>query len=294
MPIRPVALISLILMLLTAPMASAAGAEFVGRFVWNTGSEHHGGYSGFELDATGTGFVALSDRGWIATGTLTRKDGIIDGASLLSFNRLRDPKGNSVPTSREDAEGLTMRRDGRLYVSFEGYARVWTYASAASKAAWIPRHPDFAGMQGNSSLEALAIAPDGSLYTLPERSGERSRPFPVYRWNGRVWSQPFTLPRRGDYLPVGADFGPDGRFYLLERRFSGIIGFSSRVRRFDIVGNRIGNEQLLLTTGNLRHDNLEGLAVWRNSTGDIRLTMISDDNFSIFQTTEIVEYRVTE
>ena len=39
-----------------------------------------------------------------------------------------------------------------------------------------------------------------------------------------------------------------------------------------------------------RHDNLEGLAVTRAATGQIRLTMISDDNFNPFQRSEIVEY----
>jgi hypothetical protein len=41
------------------------------------------------------------------------------------------------------------------------------------------------------------------------------------------------------------------------------------------------------------HDNLEGIAVWRDAEGFIRLTMISDDNGRApFQRTEFVEYRV--
>ena len=42
------------------------------------------------------------------------------------------------------------------------------------------------------------------------------------------------------------------------------------------------------------HDNLEGIAVWRDRNGDIRITMISDDNYRAFQRTEFVEYRVVE
>jgi hypothetical protein len=37
-------------------------------------------------------------------------------------------------------------------------------------------------------------------------------------------------------------------------------------------------------------DNLEGLSVWRDIAGQIRLTLISDDNFRLLQRTEIVEY----
>ena len=51
---------------------------------------------------------------------------------------------------------------------------------------------------------------------------------------------------------------------------------------------RVGNG------GAVRHDNLEGLAVWRDDSGAIRLTMISDDNFNLLQRTELVEYAVPE
>ena len=36
-------------------------------------------------------------------------------------------------------------------------------------------------------------------------------------------------------------------------------------------------------------DNLEGLSVWTDETGALRLTMISDDNYNRFQETQIVE-----
>jgi hypothetical protein len=48
----------------------------------------------------------------------------------------------------------------------------------------------------------------------------------------------------------------------------------------------------LLETATGTYDNLEGLAVWRDDAGAIRLTMISDDNFKSFQVTQFVEYRV--
>jgi hypothetical protein len=51
---------------------------------------------------------------------------------------------------------------------------------------------------------------------------------------------------------------------------------------------------VLLRSAAGTHDNLEGLAVWRDVGGHIRLTMISDDNFRFFQKTEFVEYVVAE
>lgn len=91
---------------------------------------------------------------------------------------------------------------------------------------------------------------------------------------------------------MGADFDTEGNLYLLERAFTG-FGFKSRVRRFFLDDDAVTAEETLLETAILQHDNLEGLSVWKDADGDIRLTMISDDNFNDFQRTEFVEYRVT-
>jgi hypothetical protein len=88
---------------------------------------------------------------------------------------------------------------------------------------------------------------------------------------------------------VDADFGPDGRFYLLERDLT-LLGFRSRLRRWDITAEGPGNEVTLFQTAAGTHDNLEGLSIWRDSTGGLRATMISDDNFLPLQRTELVEY----
>ena len=92
---------------------------------------------------------------------------------------------------------------------------------------------------------------------------------------------------------MGADVGPDGRLYLLERNFRGLLGFRSRVRRFGLGPDGITSTEELLSTGTLQYDNLEGISVWDDGLG-IRLTMISDDNFLPVQRTELVEYRVTD
>jgi hypothetical protein len=149
-------------------------------------------------------------------------------------------------------------------------------------------------MQHNSSLEALAIDDNGWLYTLPERSGTLDTPFPVYRFQDGTWDQPFSLPRDGLYLAVAADFGPDDRLYLLERQFHGLLGFQSRVRRFVVTGNAIDAGEVVLETTTGQHGNQEGLSVWRDGTGTLRLTMVSDDNFRFFLRTSLVEYRIPD
>jgi hypothetical protein len=269
-----------------------SAAVLVGSYTWSQGGTGFGGFSGLEVTDDGEGFTALSDRGALVEGRFLRQDGIVVGAETGPLRRLKDHEGEPLERLQKDSEGLAIDRHGRIYVSFEGEHRVWSYRNSEAWALKLPRHPHFDRMQNNSSLEPLAIAPDGALYTLPERSGRRLLPFPVYRFRDNEWTQPFTLPRRGEYLPVGADFGPDGRFYLLERHFSGIFGFRNRIRSFALDDTGLNDERELLETSTGTHDNLEGLAVWRDATGAIRLTMISDDNFRFFQVTQFVEYRL--
>lgn len=288
--------VALIAALAFLSFGNAAGqpaqAEYLGSYTWDLQTEGFGGFSGLELSPDGRQFLAITDRGRIVTGTLLRKGAVIAEVLPGALQRLKDNEGNPLGRFETDAEGLVWRADGRIFISFEAIHRVWTYRDIDSEAAWLPRHDDFKGMQNNSSLEALAIGPDGALYTLPERSGRLTRPFPVYRYRGGDWTIAFTLPRRDEFLPVGADFGPDGRFYLLERKLNGIFGFSTRIRSFALDGNRLWDERTVVRTMSGTHDNLEGIALWRDTEGAVRITLISDDNFRSFQVTEFVEYRL--
>lgn len=269
---------------------AAPGVTLVGSYVWAERAADFGGMSGLEISDDGRHFIALSDRGTLRKGEITRENGVITALHSTLDTPLHISDGSVVSHRTGDSEGLAVAPDGTVYVSFEGLARVAAYPDVTGPATRIPRDPAFEAMQNNSSLEALAIGPDGALYTLPERSGRNDRPFPVYRFAGGQWSVPFMLPRRGAFLAVGADIGPDGKFYLLERDFTG-IGFRTRVRRFDMTG---GQEETLLQTRTGTFDNLEGISVWRDDTGAIRMTMIADDNFKFFQSTQVVEYRVAD
>ena len=91
---------------------------------------------------------------------------------------------------------------------------------------------------------------------------------------------------------VGADFGPDGLFYILERTVSP-LGFRSRVRRFDLNVQGL-DEQVLLSTLPSKHGTFEVISVWRDSAGQTRVTMVSDNNLLSVLRSEIVEYSLQE
>ncbi len=254
-----------------------------------------GGFSGVEISADGSGFHAMTDRAHLYWGSIDRDNsGRIRGMNVTGRAHLQDSKGTPLPEGRiGDSEGLAIAPDGKIWVSFEGLGRLAMYDDPDKPAHRIKKPPAMPELQTNSGMEALAILPDGSLLTMPEDSGAADKPFPVLRYRDGTWDQPYSLPRNSDWLPVGADIGPDGRLYLLERDFHGIMGFSSRVRRFTLNQKDLGEGELLLTTRPLQYDNLEGISVWDDGMG-LRLTMISDDNFLFVQRTELVEYRLVE
>lgn len=270
---------------------SAESLQLVSTHTWRSSTDGFGGFSSLEIAADGESFVTTSDKGSMAGGLLVRRHGRVVDVADQVFEQLLGENRKPQQHFETDAEGLAIARDGSRYISYEGLHLILKYAPDGSVTR-VPQPKAFRGFQRNSSLEALAIDADGTLYTMQERSGSLERPFDIWRYRDGKWDKTLKLSRSGGYLPVGADFGLDGRLYILERNFNGLAGFSTRVRSFAVTERRLTDEKVLLKTTFGTHDNLEGIALWRTSEGNIRVTMISDDNFRFFQRTEFVEYRL--
>lgn len=264
------------------------------RTVWQSQWKHFGGFSGLWVSPDGSRFAAITDRAAFAEGSFDRADGEIEAARISRRARLHAINGERLEGADVDSEGMAVDPRGRTYVSFESFHRVRRYDDLRGNAASVPSHPDFDRLQQNSGIETLAIDAEGTLFAVPERSGGVGRPFPVYRLIGNRWDASWEIPRRGPFLPVDGDFGPDGRFYLLERDFKWVGGFATRVRRFDVAPGGFVNETTLLRTNLGELDNMEGVAAWQDPQGRTRLTLISDDNFFPLQQTIFVEYVVEE
>ena len=262
------------------------------RTVWRDGWTHFGGFSGLWVSDDGSRFTVISDRGAFAEGWFERDGGEIEAARMGRRARLHGIDGTRLEGGDVDAEGMAIDGRGRAYVSFENFHRIRRYDDLIGPATSVPSPRDFARLQQNSGIETLALDANGTLYAVPERSGALTRPFPVYRLAGGRWDKSWTIPREGTFVPVDADFGPDGRFYLLERDFKWLGGFATRLRRFDVTPQGFANEATLLRTHFGELDNMEGLAAWRDPEGRTRLTLVSDDNFFPLQQTIFVEYVV--
>lgn len=279
----------LITLILIPVFASAQSLTPAGKITLKSDFESFGGLSGIEVYPDGN-FLAITDKGNFFKGIVVRKDGIIQSATILPPQPILDSKGNPLTGLNTNAEGMAIGTVGEILIAFEGNHRIMLHDSTTVAAQFLPKHPDFRSLQPNSGLEALAINSEGIVVTIPERSGMETRPFPVYVFDGVEWMQSTSIPRKGAYLVTGADFGPEGRLYVLERSFSLLAGFSSRIRRFTFTTDTLSNEETLLENRTGRLDNMEGISVWVDETGQTRLTLVSDDNFNPLLRTVLIEY----
>ncbi len=264
-------------------------AAYLGTFEWQLPQDWFGGLSAIELSPDGRSMTVLTDRGRLLFAELDRRNGRIENIELQRAIRLRAQNGAFLIGRIRDSEGLAVASDGTIYISFEGVHRVSRYDRPDAAAYGLHRPRAIRRLPLNGGLEALAMDESGRLLALPERGFDTDGNIPVYRWENGVWTQPFCLPSDGAFLPVGADVGPDGRLYVLERAFN-IFGFRARVRSWRLTGDAADDGRLELQTATGTHDNLEGIAVWTDAQERLRLTMVADDNFKFFQRTELVEY----
>lgn len=263
--------------------------------VWTDPDPRFGGLSALALTDGGRHLLTIGDRGiWVSADLARDPDGKLTGITRTGLGSLHGVKGEPLTEFAADAEGLALDPKGRAYVSFEELHRVRRYDRIDRPATSLPGYAAFRRLGGNTGLEALAIDAAGTVYAIPERRPDPGPWIPVYRLRGGSWDQDLRLPYGGDdFLESDATFGPDGRLYLLERKFRWLGGFATRIRSFGRTATGFDAGETLLETRFGELDNMEGISVWRDAQGRIRVTLISDDNFFPLQRTWLNEYILT-
>ncbi len=265
--------------------------------LWRTDVKSLGaeGLSALWMAPDGGRLIALSDRSFALSAQVGRDaEGRIARITVEGRWPLSAPRKPGAQEVQIDTEGIALGRNGAIFVSTEGPAHILRMDGLAEPARRVASPPGFARLDPNGALEALAIGPDGTLYTLPETPEVGTTGFPVYRRAGREWSVLATLPAQGGMAPVGADVGPDGRLYILYRDFSPLRGFASLLQRHTIGRETVGAAETLLHTGFGQLGNLEGISVWRAADGGLIAAMVSDDNGLFLLEAELIEMHLPD
>ena len=156
--------------------------------------------------------------------------------------------------------------------------------------------PDNKGIEAMTRLGPNTVAP-GALLVVAEGVRDAQGDSVAWLLDGKKPGQ-LTIARDEDYSVTEIASLPNGDLVLLERYLGSLVDFSIRLRRVkagDIApGARL--EGRILFEGGLRYalDNMEGLSVTTMPDGEVRLTLMSDNNFSRFQRTLILQFALTE
>ena len=274
---------------LIALPAAADDLAPIGTFHWD--SDLIAELSGIEVSDDGLSFTPVGDRGFWMTGRFERDGDAITGIDVDDLGSVLGENGFPVAARRvedwSDSEGLAIADDGTIWVSFERWAHVWQYNDGLRQPPiWTMDHPTFYDHAENWQLEALALSPDGTLYTFSEKPLPEG--FPIYRLENGAWTIDGYLPEQDLFSIVGADFDSSGDLYLLERKLVVGLWWQNRIRRV-----RLGTpvDEVLWTSQRDEYQNLEGLAVWRDAKG-LRLTLVSDNGGA--GPSQFVEFRLTD
>lgn len=251
-----------------------------------------GGLSGIAMEGPRI-TLGISDTGVWFRLALRIESGRLVGVNSISTAPMLGADGKATPRGARDAEGLARDPEtGRLWVSYEGYHRIWEFDTPGGPALRGLLHPDWTHFSENNGIEALARDADGRLWAIGEGGGASA--FTIW-FGGREGWDIKHLPKRGPYSPTGADFGPDGWLYVTERAFSFFGGFRFRLRRFrwDEGAAPIEEETLLALGAETSIDNIESVVLWREA-GQTYLLLASDDNFMPFERNVLALFEVVD
>jgi hypothetical protein len=280
--------------------------EFRGGLVLRSPYQHFGGISAIRVASNGADFIALSDRGWWLRGRIlyggTQPTGIADAEMAPMLG----PDGAPLAARGwYDTESIA-QDGGTLYVGIERVHRIvrFNYGKDGLLARGYPIAVPRAvrSLPSNKGLEALVFVPPGltlagTLIAISERGLDQAGNIKAFLIGGPMAGR-FAVKRTADYDISDADLLPGGDLLVLERKFSWRSGLGIRIRRIALVnlmpGALVDGAVMFEADLGYEIDNMEGLSVHRSAGGEIVLTLISDDNFSIIQRTLLLQFTLAE
>ncbi len=280
--------------------------RFRGGLVLTSSHPAFGGFSSLSIEGDGVHFLAASDKADWLRGRIVYENGVPQGIADAEMAPMLGPDGRRLAARGwYDTESLA-RDGGTLYVGIERVHRIVKFDygkdGLAARGRPVPLPPTMKGLPPNQGLEALAVIPKGmpragTLLALSERALDGAGNIRGWLVGGPTPGD-FTFVRRDDFDVTDMTITPDGELIVLERFFSLFKGVAMRLRRLPLDAVKPGAvlDGTVLFTADMgfQIDNMEGIAAHRSPEGETLLTLISDDNFSLFQRTLLLQFALTE
>jgi hypothetical protein len=283
-----------------ASRRSLGPLTYLGGLRLRSSDRRFGGLSGLEVSQDGQRLLAVSDKGfWFSADLVFAEDGRLSGLSNADFTRMQGGDGKQLGRRfLQDAEALA--RDGADYVvSFEGAHRIWRYPVAQGvTAAAAPTHviPGLRSLPSNGGIEALTVLRPGVLLAISEEGRTPDGDLRGWLIDGDLHDN-ISFVTTGRFKPTDLAVLPSGDLLVLERSFSGLGGFGSRLSLIGkdaiAAGARLSGREIARFRAPIIVDNFEGLAVARVGARTL-LYIVSDDNFSTFQRNLLLMFEIDE
>lgn len=280
--------------------------RFRGGLLLTSPFKHFGGLSALRLDADGTRFLSLSDKGHWFAGKLVYRNGQLAGVSNAVAAPMLGDDGRPI-TARGwyDSESLA-RVGATVYVGLERVHRILKFdfddGALAAPGRSIPVPPALRALPRNKGIEALVAVPEGqplggALVAISERGLDADGHIQGFLIGGPTPGQ-FAIRRTAYYDISDATLLPDGGLLLLERKFSLRGGIGVRIRRLTLAdlapGAVVDGPTLFEADLGDEIDNFEGIDTHRTEDGETVITLVSDDNFSFLQRTLLLQFTLLE
>lgn len=294
----------------------AISGERVDGLIWRGGivlasdAMQFGGLSGIAFTGPEQRLAFVSDQGWFISGQLIYddKDQMLELIGV-DASAIKNSKGQDLPRQyARDAEAIDTiyRQDvpAAVRVGFENLTRVADFDLIEGRPGGAAREitiPDWLShLRTNSSLEAVCIATPGSPVagsTMLITEGDETPEGNIAAFmRGQHDRGDLSIVKTEGLNPTDCAFLPNGDMLLLERG-TGLLGFVMQIRRIraaDVRPGAVITGEVILSASGGSIDNMEGIAVHRAPNGETRITIVSDDNFSDWERTLLLEFALPE
>lgn len=282
------------------------GLIFRGGIEMRSAVDTFGGLSAIGFTSQDGRLTMVSDRGNFVSGQLIYDEGDRPLSLIgVSIAPIQNSKGADLPRAfARDAEALAIvpRPNGQsvVRVGFENLTRVADFHlenGVPQGPATEVAIPDWlTATRTNESLEAVCLAPPASpvagstlLLTEGVMTGDGAHSGYLLGHNDKG----LLSYRSGSGTnPTDCAFLPNGDLLVLERGVA-LVAFAARLVRIPADQVRPGNEmqgEVLFEGVGGDLDNMEGIAVHASPSGEVRVTLISDNNFNDWERNLLLEF----